>query len=398
MNRRARVTPHVKTSILLLAALALAGCGKRNEFVPPPPVPVTVATPEIRDVTIHTTYPGTLTGVSEVEIRARVRGILEKRYFKAGQLVKKGDPLFLIEQAPYKTAVTEAEGNLAQAVANRDLARANRMRLENAFKTKAVSEIDVIVAKANEAKAEAAVVKSKAALEKALIDFSYTEIKAPIDGRLSRALVDTGNLVGSAEPTLLTTIIDDTKIRAYFEMSERAVLPYLDRRPHPGTGKTKIQTRKDFSVQLVMTNGKVYKHPGKLDFVDNRIDPSTRTIHVRAEFPNPDGELAAGMFAQIGLPIPLPKAVLVPQVAISSDLAGTYVWVVDPGNVVRRNGVETGPSVGENIVATKGLKGDEKVIVAGVQRAREGAKVAPEFAKKEKKAEEKQPEKAAEKK
>jgi RND family efflux transporter MFP subunit len=193
--------------------------------------------------------------------------------------------------------------------------------------------------------------------------------------------------VGSAEPTLLTTVIDDTKIRAYFEMSERAVLPYLDRRPNPKTGETKIQTRKDFSVQLTLTNGAVYKHPGKLDFVDNKIDPATRTIHVRAEFPNPDGELAAGMFAQIGLPIPLPKAVLIPQVAISSDLAGTYVWVVDPGNVVRRNGVETGPSVGEKIVVAKGLKGGEKVIVAGVQRAREGGKVAPEFAKEEKKTE-----------
>jgi len=324
-----------------------------------------------------------LTGIAEVEIRARVRGILEKCFFEAGELVKTGTPLFLIEQGPYKAAVTEAEGNLAQARADYDLSKANRMRIENAFKTKAVSEIEVLSAKANEAKAQAAVVQAEATLEDARIDLSYTEIKAPVDGRLSRALVDTGNLVGSGEPTLLTTLVDDAKIRAYFEIGEREVLPYLDKRPRPGSDDKELRFKNDTKVQLELTDGSIYEHPGELDFVDNRIDPTTRTVKIRAEFPNPEGKLAAGMFAEVGLPFPIPQAMLVPRAAILRDLAGEYVWVVDEENIVRRNGVETGPSIEDTVVVTKGLKGQERIIVAGLQRAREGGKVAPEIPKPE---------------
>jgi len=378
-----QATPHVKYSIMILALLA-AGCGKKNEFVAPPPPPVTVAAPEVRDVTVFKTFPGTLEGIAQVEIRARVPGVLEKRFFEDGQLVKKGAPLFQIEQAPYKAAVTSAEGNLAKAVANRDLAKANRMRLEKAFATRAVSEIEVLVAKAEEAEAEAAITQAKADLDKARISLSYTEIKAPVEGRLSRALVDTGNLVGTGEATLLTTLIDDVKIRAYFEISERSIQPYLDTRPRPGTTETELKTQEDFEVRLELTDKTIYNHPGKLDFIDNKIDPATRTIHVRAEFPNPDGRIGAGMFAQVGLPFLVKQAKLVPQVAILRDLAGPYVWIVDPANIVRRQGIKTGASIEGMTIVTEGLEGKERVIVAGVQRAREGGEVAPETAEKPK--------------
>jgi RND family efflux transporter MFP subunit len=362
-----------------LTILVVAGCGKKNEFIAPPPPPVTVAVPEVRDVTIYRTFPGTLEGIAAVEVRARVRGMLEKRHFEDGELIEAGEPLFLIEPEPYQAQVSTAEAQLASAEAAFDLAQANRRRMEKALETNAVSANEVDVARAEEAQADAAIKQASAALEAARIDLSYTEIKAPISGRLSRALVDTGNLVGASDSTLLTTIVDDSEVRAYFELNERVILPYLDSRPQPG-GNEQLEVSDDLELQLELTDGRVHKG-GKIDFIDNRIDEATRTVRVRAVFPNSEGTLAAGLFARVGIPLPVEQAVLIPSLAIQRDLAGEYVWVVGEGDIVRRQGVDAGALLNEQgselRIIEKGLTGDERVIVAGLQRAREGAEVNP---------------------
>jgi RND family efflux transporter MFP subunit len=175
---------------------------------------------------------------------------------------------------------------------------------------------------------------------------------------------------------LLTTIIDDTSIRAFFELNERVILPYLKERPRPGQEELEIE--EGLELQLELTDGSIYDHKGAFDFIDNRIDEKTRTIRVRAVFPNPGGKLAAGMFARIGIPFRVENAVLVPTLAILRDLAGDFVWVVDDNNIVRRRSVEAGPTIGKERIIEDGLAGTDRVIIAGIQRAREGGEVKPE--------------------
>lgn len=374
-----KISPIQRAVPVFTMGLLLAGCGKQNKFDPPPPAPVTVATPEVRDVTVYKTFPGTLEAVASVEVRARVKGVLEEVHFKDGQLVKQGDPLFLIEQAPFKAKLQAAQARFAEAGASRKLAIATLGRIEQAAASNAVSKSEVDIARAEEATAQAAVALAEADVEDAKINLSYTEIKAQISGRASRAMIDAGNLVDGGQGTLLTTIVDDSRIHAVFEIPERDLLPYLERRPQPG-GDPKVNLRRKLEPRLELSDGTIYGPTGKIDFFENQADPGSRTIQVRAEFPNPKGQLAAGLFARIGIPEPVEKAVLVPSLAIQRDLGGEFVWVVGEGDVVSRRGVEAGASVGAERIITEGLEGTERIIVAGLQRAREGAKVTPQSA------------------
>lgn len=374
-----------------LAALVLVSCQEKNEFAAPPPIPVTVAHPVKREQVVYRSFPATLKGVTEAEIRVRVRGILEKQFFTEGELVKEGAPLYLIEQAPYKAEVAARQANVRQAEAARDIAKASLGRLERAG-SRAVSQNDIDVAQAEFEKALAIVAQNEALLEQAELDFEYTEIKAPTSGRMSSSLVDVGNLVDGAQSTQLTSITDDSAIRAYFELPERIFLEFLaTRTAHAASRVEGLEP-----VRLELTDGTLYSEEGKIDFVADRVDPSTRTATVRAVFPNPKGQLASGLYGLVGYPQmfgtekKFPDAVLIPSSSVLRDLAGDFVWVIDGENVVRRRGVETGetvrkpnddPSAPEQreILILKGLDPEDRVIVAGLQRAREGATVAPEF-------------------
>lgn len=380
------------TLIACLPLLALASCGKtKNEFAAPPPPDVTVAHPETREVTTYAEFPATITGVSEVNINARVTGILEASYFKEGEQVAQGARLFLIEKAPYVAAVNAAQADLANAQAARQLATAKLTRMEK-VKTGAVSEFDVEVARAELAQADAAVAQSQALLDDAEIKLTYTEITAPNAGRMSRALVDVGNLVEGSQATLLATVTDDSEVRVFFELPERAMIDFLDKRAGDGG----VKTGELDNVRLTLADGTVHDEPGTIDFIDSRVDPATRTASVRAVFPNPDGRLASGLYGRVGYPLKFPNprhpdSVLVPATSILRDLAGDFVWALDEDNVVRRRGVETGMTVPRpvsdpntvpqrDMIILKGLAKEDRVIVSGLQRAREGAKVAPRMA------------------
>lgn len=370
----------------LIAIAALTGCAKKNEFVPPPPPEVGVQTPKIETTTVYSEYSGRTSGSSRVEIRARVKGFLKDTHFDAGQFVEKGQLLFTIEPEQFEAAVETAKGNLAKAQADLEIATTNWQKLKKAFEASgAVSEIDVLSAEAEKKAASAGVDIAKAALDNADRDLGYTEIHAPVSGRASNAQVDQGNLVGAADPTLLTDIITVRPIYFNFEANEREVLRYLGDMPNAenptGSGKGK-----ELDLELVLADDTPFGETGRFDFADNSVDTNSGTLRLRAAFENEKGLLTDGLFARIRIPEEVEKAVLVPALAIQRDLGGSFVLVVNESNVVeRRTVVPTTLEVGggNKIIQPfdeskrSGLQSSDRFVVSNLQRAREGLTVRP---------------------
>lgn len=368
---------------VLTAGLALTGCAKKNEFVAPPPPEVGVEIPEIKTTTVFSEYAGRTSGSARVEIRARVKGFLQAYHFDAGQYVEKGQLLFTIEPEQFEAAVETAKGNLAKAEADLEIATTSWKKLKKAFEgSGAVSEIDVLSAEAERKAAQAGVDIARAALSDAERDLGYTKIHAPFAGRVSSALVDQGNLVGVADPTLLTDIITTQPIYFNFDGSERETLKYLQDMPNAenptGSGKGK-----ELELQLVLSDGTPFEEVGRFDFADNSVDPDSGTIRLRASFENKKGLLVDGLFARIRIPNEVENAVLVPAAAIQRDLGGSFMMVVGEGNVIqRRTVVPTSLNVGNKKIiepfdeaSGTGLQADERFVVSNLQRVREGVTV-----------------------
>ncbi len=376
-----------RVDILLLAALLLflspLGCKKKeNKFVPPPPPKVVVANPKVQDVTIYIKVTGRTAAISKVDIVARVKGFLEKIYFKDGNIVQKGQLLFTIDPREYIAALHMAEADLLNAKSALDFAKNDLERREKAYERKAVSELDYLRSKAEYNKAEAQVAAAKAKVEEAKLNLSYTKIMSPITGKTSRHLVDVGNLVGASGPTTLTTVVSLNPIYAYFNINERDVARYLEKRAKDlkkeGGPQGKIRPKRKVLVELALATEEGYPHKGKLDYVSNQIDPNTGTLQARAVFPNDDLTLVPGFFAKIRIPDRVEKdALLVPERAIGLDQVGHYLYVVGAGNKVERRDIKIGTLVGTMRVVEKGLKKEDRVVVEGILRARPGEVVQP---------------------
>ncbi|MFV1996096.1 MAG: efflux RND transporter periplasmic adaptor subunit, partial [Verrucomicrobiales bacterium] len=360
----------------------LASCGPSNEFVAPPPPEVTVSEPEVRDVITYLEFPGRTEGVASVDIRARVAGFLKERLFRPGEYVEKGDALFIIEQEPFQAAVASAQAALDAARADAVIAETELGRKKKAAESNAIAKVEVERAVADLDAARAAVKGAEAVLHDAEISLSYTDIRAPIAGRVSLDLVDLGNLVGAGEATLLTTVVNDDPLYAYFEVNERQILPFLGSRPTAEHDQIK-RSGNILPLKLRLSDGTVYEGDGEIDFVDNRVDAATGTVRVRAVFPNSGNQLAAGLFVRVMLPEKVPMAVMVPRHAIQRDLAGDFVLVADAENIVRHRNVTPGAVVDDLRIVTEGLEAGERVIVEGLQRAREGLAVKPLTAQQE---------------
>ena len=357
--------------------LVTTGCEDKNTYAPPPPPKVTVAAPVKKPVTEYLEFTGNISAVQTVQLVARVEGYLEKVLFKDGDVVKKDDLLFQIEQAPYIAAVNEAKGDLGRAQAALKQAKLTADRRRTAGRTGAISKQQVDEAIAKQAGEAAEVMALKAALEKAELNLGYTKVYAPFDGRIGRRLKDPGNLVGSGEDTLLAEINQIQPVYAYFTIDERTLLPIMDRRnsADPGT-EAERETQPLF---LGLATDKDFPHEGYLDFAAITLDPSTGTLQLRGVFKNPDRKLIPGLFAKIRAPVNKDEnAMLVPENAVGYDQQGEYVMVVGQDNTVERRGVKQGPISDGMRVITEGLKGDEKVIVRGLMRAIPGRKVTPE--------------------
>ena len=284
-----------------------------------------------------------------------------------------GELLFVIEQEPYEAALDRAKATLQSRIAELRLAKATERRKAEALKARAISKLEVLQAEAEVLTAQAAIAEARADVRNAEIELSYTEIRAPISGRVGRNLVDVGNLVGAGEQTLLTTIVKYQPMYAYFNVNERDLLRYRENKKTQDEGWEPV-------FELGLANDAGYPHKGRLDYIDNRVDETTGTITIRGEFPNQMGDMVPGLFARIRIPEPQEQsALLVPEDALNRDQRGTYTLVVNSENTVEYRLLQAGPQIDGGLrVVEDGLRPDDWVIVRGIQRARPGAKVAPD--------------------
>ena len=357
-------------------SVCLAGCNQPSaEQTAPPPPPVTVAKPVTKEIVEWDEYTGRTDAVQSVNITARVSGYLYNITFKAGEVVNQNDLLFVIDPRPYQAAYDQANGQLRQAEAqqklnNLNLARADELRAKNVI---AKQDYDNAVSQKNVSDAQ--VIAAQAAVESAQLNLDFTEIKAPVTGRIGREQVTVGNLV-QADSTLLSTLVSVNPIYAYFNVDERSVLKYQQL---VREGKLPDPTSAAVPVYLQVENEKDFPHQGTIDFINNQFDPSTGTLQVRGIFPNANGFLIPGSFVRVRVAgSPRSQGILVTDRAIGSDQGQKFALIVGENNTVELRPLELGPVVDGLRVIRKGLTGDENVIINGLVNARPGSKVNPQ--------------------
>lgn len=344
--------------------------------VVPPPPGVSVAQPIAREIVDFEEFTGRLQAVSEVEVRARVRGFLMNVAFTEGAEVKEGDVLCEIDPRPFQADVEAAQGKVAQWEAKLTRAIADVERNQRLLPKGAASQKDLDTAIADRGEARAAIQTAQGELDRAKLDLEFTKITAPIGGRIGRALVTKGNLVTPGD-TLLATIVSQDPIYVYFDVDERAFLAY--QKTGGGTDRpTNVKDAK-IKVSLGLASEDGLPHEGQLDFADNRVDPTTGTIRVRAVFSNANRAFTPGLFARLRVPVgDKYQALLVPERAIGTDQGQKYVLAVTDKNVVEYRPVKLGPLRDDLRVIQSGLAPGDTIIVAGLQRARPGATVTPQ--------------------
>lgn len=363
--------------VVVMTALVGNAC-RRAEPVAAPPPKVTVSTPIVREVIEWDEYTGRLESTESVEVRARVNGYLQSIHFKDGQVVKKGDLLFVIDPRPYQAEVDRVSAELQLAQARLELAKSDYARAQKLLEFRAISQEEADTRAATERQALQSVEAARAAVKAAKLNVEFTRVTAPISGRISRKLVTEGNLIngGTAESTLLTTIVSLDPVYCYFEADERSYLKYV-RLARNGKQPSAREAKRP--VYLALADEKAFTRKGYIDFVDNRLDPKTGTMSGRAVFANPDRSLTPGLFGRVRLQGSSPyQAVLVPDEAIGSDQAQKYVFVMNSDNTVEYRAVQLGPLIHGFRVIRSGLRPNELFIANGIQRARAGIKVTPE--------------------
>jgi len=367
------------TAASLILAATLAGCSDSHQAAAPPPPAVTVAKPVQRTIIDQDEYVGRFVAVDSVEVRARVSGYLDRIHFEDGQLVKQGDLLFTIDKRPFQASLDQAKANLAQAKANLAFTEADLARGQQLVRDKTITEQTFDQRTQAKRVAEASVQAQDAAVHQAMLDLEFTELKAPVAGRIGDRRVSPGNLVtggAGGNTTLLATIVSTDPIRFEFTFDEAAYLRY-ERLSKRGQDVTSREGGVYVSLRLI--DEPDFMHPGHLDFVDNVIDRASGTIRGRAVFSNNLGLFTPGMFARIRVPgSPAYPALLVPDVAIGSEQARKYVLVLDNENVARPKYVVLGDTYEGLRVIKDGIGADDRVVVNGVARIRPGQKVTPE--------------------
>jgi multidrug efflux system membrane fusion protein len=371
--------PALTLAALIAAGLAGTSCKKQQAagaaggMMPA----VTANQPIEREVTDWDEYPGRLESVDMVEVRARVTGYLQEIHFRDGDEVKKGELLFVIDPRPYQAELERWQAELKQAETRLELASNEAARAEKLLQTKAISEEESDSRNKLVTQTAAAIQSGKAMVDTARLNLEYTRITAPISGRVGRKLITEGNLVnaGTGQSTLLTTIVSLDPIYCYFEPDEQSILKYerLARE-----GKQPSLRGKDMLCELALATETGFPHRGVIDFVDNRIDPTTGTLRIRGLFanPGPDHALEPGAFARVRVPASGKyQALLITDAAIGTDQEKKYVLAVNDQNVLEYRPVQLGPVVDGLRVVRDGIKPGDWIVVNGLMNATPGAKV-----------------------
>jgi membrane fusion protein, multidrug efflux system len=375
------MTRGILLGFMLLTAHVLVGCdGRPAASAAPPPPSVTVARPLQKTIAEWDEFTGRFVAVETVEVRARVSGFIDSVHFKEGQLVKQGDRLFVIDPRPYQIAVEQAKADVERAKAKLEIATLDVERATPLVRSRTVTEREFDTRRSTQRDAAAQVTSLEAALKQAELNLTWTEVRAPISGRISDKRVDAGNLIsgGQTGATLLSVIVSIDPIHFVFDGSEADFLHYL-RLAAAGARASSRDVENPVSVRLA--DETEFSHRGRMNFVDNVVNPKTGTIRGRAVFDNKDGLLTPGFFGRLRLFGGEHEALLVPDTAVASDQASKIVFTVADDGTVGTKRVELGPMVEGLRVIRSGLASTDSIVIEGLQRARPGQKVKPEDGK-----------------
>ncbi|MDA0832273.1 MAG: efflux RND transporter periplasmic adaptor subunit [Planctomycetota bacterium] len=381
------LTLYVAASPIGLATLVLAGgCTVEATPISTPPPKVTVAHPEVRELVNYDEYNGRTEAAATVEVRARVRGHIDKVQFVDGQIVNAGDLLFELDPRPFQSEVDRATEQVKIFEAQLVVAANEERRQKELFAKTVATERDVEEAEGKRKSLEAQISAAQEEVRRRELELSYSKMTAPIGGKISRALLTEGNLVnaGGSDP-VLTTIVALDPIRVNFSVDERALLEYRRRRQTSSTEKLKPLEEAEIPFEFGLEIDEGFPHKGVLDFAENRIDAATGTIQIRGKTDNADGQFVPGGRVRVRVAVSDPyKAVLVPDTAVLSDQDKKYLLCLNENKEVKRRDIKLGKLLEDGMRVTlpvdekdEGLKPDEWVIVLGQQRARIGYAVDP---------------------
>ena len=363
-------------TLLAVAALALAACGKQAPAPQAPPPPeVGVLKVEARATPLSIDIVGDIRAFREVELRPRVSGVIEKQMFRPGQMVREGEPLFLIDTRSLDSAVADAQARLIEAEAGLQRASEDVARYKPLLADDAIPRQTYEQAVAAEKQAASLVESRREGVNRARIDRSYAEVRAPVSGQIGLQKVEVGGLA-SAGQTVLATVSSLDPVVVYFSVAETEYLAYV-RRFQAAARNGRLVSR---PVELLLADGSVYPHAGKFDFADRAVNPQTGTLTLRAVFPNTEQLLRPGMTGRVRVTYDVAdKAILIPQKAVTELLGKQFVSVVGADGKVEQRPVKTGDRLGEQWLIEEGLNVGVAVVVEGVQKARPGSivKAAP---------------------
>ncbi len=369
---------HIALLALPIIMLLAYGCN-RHDASPPPPPKVQVVKVERRDVTIYQNYVGQIYGLQDIAIRARVEGVLEAIHFKEGTFVKKGQMLYTIDPLSLKTRVAAQMSGVAQAKTMLAKAESDLKRIRPLAANNAVSQRDLDAAVAQRDAAQAALEAAEANLESADIELGYSLVKAPIDGIIGKTMAKVGDLVGrSPNLVVLNYISNIDEVIVEFFLSEQEYLNYA--RHLKSIKDNEVSAIAPEALRLILADQSIYPEPGKLNFIDRQVDPSTGSILLQASFANPDKLLRPGQFARVKARVGFgPQATVIPLKALN-ELQGQYsVFIVNDSSKIEVRAVKQGSFYNDYAVITEGLQGDELVVIEGLQKMRSGRKVDPQL-------------------
>jgi RND family efflux transporter MFP subunit len=377
--------PAIIKNIVWVAGFALAGaltaCGGEPEVVAVPPPEVSVSRPVERSVADYFETTGRTEAVESVDVQARVSGYLLNVDFEDGAEVKRGQELFLIDPREYEAQVLAADAELARWKAQLRQAEAEVARNQRLLPKGATSERELERWIASRDSASAEIQASEARLAEAELDLEFTRVTAPIDGRVSRTNITEGNLIQAEESIVLTTLVSVDPIYVYFDMDERTLLEQRARnREAGGSSRASDIEALQIPVEISLANEDGYHHRGILDFVDNRVDPSTGTLKARAVLSNADRALEPGLFVRVRLPLGEPRpSLLVTDRAVGTDQGNKFLYVVNDKDVAEYRAVKLGPVTDDGLrVVSQGLEAGERIVINGIQRVRPGLTVTPQ--------------------